>query len=503
MKRILVTFTLIFASLSIFAGTLVYTPSLVAPENGAEYVMADVTLNWRAVAGSTDIHYEYQISTDEAFTNPIIAFTELSAAKAPYLNFGVTYFWKVRAIDGDDISDWSEIWNFTVIDHYNLNKPNDGVTGQVPNITLKWEGEESDFTLSGVDFFEIVLDTAETFMSAAPYHIVYMEEAAPLYDDKKEKAAIDAKSLLFGEKFFWKVRGIHANDTSEWSDVRNLTVIGEATLKKPTDGSETDPLVDFQCRSIPGVINYLFQVSDDENYTNAISISTTEVDLESDTLEFGTTYYWRVALEHDLDISDWTPSFTFDVKASPALYTPSDGETNLTPRPTLRWEKMSGPTTFNIQYAFNESFDNAIMLTLANTNSTSTESYTFPNAIDSAAVVYWRVRANINAVSSDWSDARSFTIAGTGINDVESFASVEVYPNPNNGSFSISFANAESANVNVQIIDIIGQVVYNENVNVGNGINSKMINANLPEGVYILKLQQEEKIYTDKITIRK
>ena len=49
----------------------------------------------------------------------------LSAIKTSELLFGETYYWRVRAIDGNDVSDWSETWSFRVIRRVVLSKPTD------------------------------------------------------------------------------------------------------------------------------------------------------------------------------------------------------------------------------------------------------------------------------------------------------------------------------------------------------------------------------------------
>ena len=71
----------------------------------------------------------------------------------------------------------------------------------------------------------------------------------------------------------------------------------------------------------------------------------------------------------------------------------------------------------------------------------------------------------------------------TSILNIENFISKKMilFPNPNNGSFEISLENECS----ITIYNFIGKKVYFEN----NIINNKIINTNLPKGIYIIEIK--------------
>jgi hypothetical protein len=72
--------------------------------------------------------------------------------------------------------------------------------------------------------------------------------------------------------------------------------------------------------------------------------------------------------------------------------------------------------------------------------------------------------------------------------------SISLYPNPNNGSFTIngSFI-SNDGNVQVQIVDIAGRIVHNGMVTIKANVIATEINidAQLAPGVYTLKLSSD------------
>ena len=155
MKNIyLLVIAIILPFTFINAQTKVYPPELSSPENGAIDQMPDVVLDWKAVTGeSLEIFYEVEIDVDSLFENPqTFPLTEVTALTVEELMFGDKYYWRVRAHDGDNVSDWSEVWSFTVLDYVTIEKPNDG-SEVSPQVTVEWD------EITGVDTYQILVDT--------------------------------------------------------------------------------------------------------------------------------------------------------------------------------------------------------------------------------------------------------------------------------------------------------------------------------------------------------
>jgi hypothetical protein len=71
-----------------------------------------------------------------------------------------------------------------------------------------------------------------------------------------------------------------------------------------------------------------------------------------------------------------------------------------------------------------------------------------------------------------------------------------VYPNPATNNFTVNLGNDEKANI--QLFNLVGQMVYNETITGSAKVNV----ANLHSGVYMLKVNQNGKVYTTKVVVK-
>ena len=78
--------------------------------------------------------------------------------------------------------------------------------------------------------------------------------------------------------------------------------------------------------------------------------------------------------------------------------------------------------------------------------------------------------------------------------------SISVYPNPNNGKFNISLKNSISK-MQVTIYNALGQKIYESSTR--SPLPENEIDFSLhPKGVYLIKINDGESNYTDKIVIQ-
>jgi hypothetical protein len=98
-------------------GSETVAPKPYAPEAGATGVPTRPVFQWSAIADAD--RYELVLDTDSSSANPVIAKLDEQALPSTAwqceteLNYGTTYYWKVRAVSPDSLSAWSATYAFT------------------------------------------------------------------------------------------------------------------------------------------------------------------------------------------------------------------------------------------------------------------------------------------------------------------------------------------------------------------------------------------------------
>lgn len=110
--------------------------------------------------------------------------------------------------------------------------------------------------------------------------------------------------------------------------------------------------------------------------------------------------------------------------------------------------------------------------------------------------------------------ASSFTLNGTTTlakngtfelaeenSEVELDYSLNVYPNPSNGSFKVAVNTESTSNATVSVLNLLGQVVYTTEVENNNGLIYTEINKNFEKGVYLIKVEIENETKVNKMIV--
>ncbi len=84
-----------------------------------------------------------------------------------------------------------------------------------------------------------------------------------------------------------------------------------------------------------------------------------------------------------------------------------------------------------------------------------------------------------------------FVTPGTAVNS-QGLTKLNVYPNPSAGQFNIQLPLKTRQLVRAEIVNMAGNVMYTKNYEAGAGINTFSISADLPAGLYLLKLNTKE-----------
>jgi PKD repeat protein len=116
-----------------------------------------------------------------------------------------------------------------------------------------------------------------------------------------------------------------------------------------------------------------------------------------------------------------------------------------------------------------------------------------------AKFVYTKVAGNM---SFDDFCVKNYSPIITVVNDTKAITALNIYPNPNNGVFTIALNGANNTTANIVIVNVLGQVVYNTNTTLTNGNINQTINLNnVSNGNYVLKATLGNKVITQKINV--
>lgn len=484
MKKFLLAITLSVLAIGISA-TPVYPPALISPTDGATDKMPDVVLNWGAVAAA--ISYKVQIDKDPAFNTTEFKeyTTNLTGIHSPNLSFGDMYYWRVKANGSVDTSDWSETWSFSIIDVVTLNTPtnNNGVK-QMLDVTLKW------IELTGINFYEYEIDTSLGFSSPA------------LQQGTVDTAGTKGDQLRFGATYHWRVRAGHTPaDVSSWCNPWSFITYTTTTITGPANGlTNRMPDVEMKWNKLTGINYYEYELTHDSLFNNAITIVTDTNVNYAEELLFGKEYYLRVRAVNDNDVSDWTDVRHFTTIGQVGLVSPANNSTNISIRPIMKWDDITGIDSYQLQYADNPAFNNAFEELFPNNQ---VQYQIEGDGLDSATVYYWRVRAFHTKDTTDWSDVWNFKIAATGIDDIQfDKSNINIYPNPASQSLFVGINSETPIDIHLSVMDLLGQVLISNDIQFNQGDNTKKVDLqNLNNGIYLVKLQKGSKQFVSKIVI--
>lgn len=367
-----------------------------------------ITFEW--TSGSNNEPFQVQLDTVSGFANPVIDTIAADGTRRfypdpftiPNLNYETTYYYRVRTFNAADTSKWSyssfKTDGFGFSDLVTIDNWPD------PTTTLK-----ARRTIVGSIANEIQLDTVSDFTSEGLQVIKYTGTDTTAYD------------LLFGQLYYVRSRPYHAKDTGNWGRTRTITVTKYPNSYYPfnndTEVGLTDSLV---LADMDGVSAYQIQVAVNGDYTNALFLDTTLIDMGLSNYQiikgllfrFNTDYQWRIRAWHSKDTSDWSISQKFTTIISPALQLPFNSDflgtdTEL----TLEWLAMTGATGYQVKLDTSATFTSPLSIdTVVSESNLALEDLLF------RPLYYWKVRIYTQTDTSAWSDTWRFKVLSPKLN---------------------------------------------------------------------------------------
>jgi hypothetical protein len=191
------------------------------PQNGAKNLPFSNQLKWNIQRNSSNLRYQYQIGTDSNFeVLPIISLPAQNGDTTTFSgNFGYTYFWRVRAINDIDTSKWSQTSSFSVME-----TPIIGLT----NLELP-KNYTQIFYINYLHLFWSKTANAITY----EYEIAEDSVFSEIYvKGKTPHTVFDLQALIFGKRYYWRVRGMNGIAIGPWSEERWFEIMPLVGMKE-------------------------------------------------------------------------------------------------------------------------------------------------------------------------------------------------------------------------------------------------------------------------------
>jgi hypothetical protein len=114
--------------------------------------------------------------------------------------------------------------------------------------------------------------------------------------------------------------------------------------------------------------------------------------------------------------------------------------------------------------------------------------------------------ANVTSYRSAWTSPIFWTQPGVAPIRLEGGSAInnfDVYPNPSKDIFNISFVSEKVQNLEVKVLNMLGEVIYTEGLEQFVGEYTKQINlSSYTKGVYFLEIMTNNGVVNKKIVLQ-
>lgn len=193
------------------------------PDQSTHLITTDIDMVWSPALGATG--YELQFDTTATFgagTRIENYSTDTSTDRLHYplyLEVNHTYWWRVRATDGVNTSQWKGPWKFTTVpDSIQLVSPADHATGVSQNPTLDWTDIPVSITPTEAfgTGFDLQIDTVSNLSTPGNIFTVCLGTTPSQYQV--------TQNLRYGATYYWRIRSNRLGKTGPWSDTWDFNV---------------------------------------------------------------------------------------------------------------------------------------------------------------------------------------------------------------------------------------------------------------------------------------
>ena len=359
------------------------------------------------------------------------------------------------------------------------------------------------------------VDTAVTFSwneadEADKYYIQLSTSASfkeiALMDSVASDTSISINDLEKGKVYYWRV-AIKNSDglIGPWSNQYNFATEIPLPLAPELESggvySGRAAYVRLDWNSVEGADNYLVELSESSDFSSILASKTTSntlTDLTGTTED--KTYYWRVRANNIAGAGPWSEVSDFFIMLAPDNVKVSVEESN---QIKLSWDDNSDVEE---GYIVERKEDGQTDFSVIDTAEAGAEQYLDSN-IESGVSYSYRIKAFNENGSSAYSEvallATSYEVEDRDM--PTSYSLGQNYPNPFNPVTTISFETPETADIQLNVFNMLGQKIETLVAGrINSGIHSVTFDASsLSSGIYFYTLQAGEFIQTKQLSLIK
>lgn len=373
-------------------------PTLLTPARNSQIAVLKPHFDWSDSPGATS--YTFELYAD-SWRSTLVESATVQASEydaVADLTPNTIYYWQVRAAnETSGAGPWSSLNSFQTPPapapaKPALVAPEDGATVDTLLPTLDWEDDPNsgNYSIS----YRVQLSENPLFSGTlAANQVVPGSSYTPA----------SWAPLKKGTTYYWRVQGINGGVNGEWSDSRSFltpTLPGVPSLADPANGTALDTLTPtLSVSPVAGATGYEAQVSTASWFPSGTSTvvvrSSSPLLSVTNSLKYGTTYYWRARAANAAGQSNWSSYWTFATPppppppAAPTLLQPTDGALVGSARPTLDWDDVPNATKYRVEWSKSSTFQ----WTEASRDNLTQSTFILDVDLEYDKQYYWRVRA--------------------------------------------------------------------------------------------------------------
>jgi hypothetical protein len=97
---------------------------------------------------------------------------------------------------------------------------------------------------------------------------------------------------------------------------------------------------------------------------------------------------------------------------------------------------------------------------------------------------------------------KQVSIGNVGLETYDALKNITIYPNPGNGLFTLSINTLKEQDIEVRLLNMLGQEIWSKTEHLNNGTNDVPLQFNVAPGVYQIMIGAQQRAHLQKVVIK-